>query len=161
MRRKYRTDVHVVTISKDFAEHRDIRRQFRAAVHVVVLTNYFAERIALRRKFKAAVNLLIISDRLVDRPLQGAFTLLDFQDTVNIVVAVNQLDRLVVPTKAAIKHRALQKLSNAANMVLHGDNQKLPEVTVLHGKLVHENQRRNFLTTWKFVEDEVPGVADE
>ena len=113
------------------------------------------------------MNVLILSDRLVNRPLHRQFDLEAFQDAVNLVIAVNRLERQSETTKSAIEqHKKVArrsgflKLGRASDKVLDGEIPGVGHPAMeLHGKLVHRS--KDFTTLWEFVDDEKPSPNTE
>jgi hypothetical protein len=168
MRKKLRASVRCINFVQLLAERQAARRSFRASVHAVGLVNSLATSIEARRKFRAAVKVITLSDRLVDRPLHNPFDLGVFQDSVNLISAVKQLERPFTSATLQQGHEDLVRktgmrhlFNEAVENVLQGEGgrdeviyvkQEWAAPTVVHGKLVH--QSRDFTTHWKFVEQE-------
>ena len=163
--RKLRASVQCLKFVHALEEGQAARRKFRATVQAVKLVNNLANGITARNKFRAAVNVIILSDQVIDRPLSRPFDLITFRDSVNLLIALKQLDRPFVelPTmmeehKQQTRKTGMQHLNEAARKVLRGQNHsdsiELQEwqPTVIHGKLVHKS--RDFTTLWQLVEGE-------
>ena len=153
--RKLRASVRCINFVHMLEQRQAARKKFRAAVKATELVNNLSNRIVARRKFREAVNVLILSDRVVDRPLSSHFGIATFQDSVNLLVAFNQLERPFASPILKQEHDQLVKQNEAPSVGPGGGEaggRPVDEPMVLHGKLVH--QSRDFTTIWKFVEQE-------
>jgi hypothetical protein len=173
--RKLRASVRCINFVQLLEERQAARRKFRASVDAVELVNSLAKGIEARRKFRAAVNVIALSIRLVNQPLHKParpFGFLGiFQDSVNLILAVKQLETpFTDPTRqkehrSMIRKNGMEHLNEAVDKVRKGEAtrddmaKQAWSPTVLRGSLIHES--RDFTTLWKFVEqDPTPTNAE-